>query len=56
MAAIWNGIINIPTPIARAFIVKFFSYCGVFTQSVYVSDWFGKNLMNGNPINCKVEY
>eukprot|EP01083_Nonionella_stella_P078014 213288_1 len=53
---IWIGISNLPTPITRAFIVKFWSYCGAFTQSVYIADWFGKSIMNGNPDGCKPQF
>ena len=46
---------SIPTPITRAFIVKFCDYFALFSQTLYTSDWFGKNITNGSPNGRKNE-
>merc|ERR1712228_545073 len=36
-------------PISRAYMVQFWLYFGLFASYIYLTDWFGKKVTNGDP-------
>ena len=49
MRGICGGIKGMPIPIRRAFVVQYWVWFAHFAVAMYLTDWFGKNIMNGSP-------
>ena len=49
MCQIWQDLKRVPLPIIRAWIVQFWVYFSHFTTFIYLTDWFGKIVTNGEP-------
>lgn len=46
---IYHGLTHMPSVVARVCIIQFFCWIGWFTYIVYMSDWVGEGIYNGDP-------